>query len=114
MMAEQGGLADGYRPYQMGCGVDMDMGMQETAMGMTEDPGAADPLWIQPSSMDMYPHAQAEQDQEAMGEAMVDDLVGEEDDEQKMHAPSRAGGVSSLANPFLEDISDAFHKVDAA
>jgi len=134
VMAEQARLAESYQSYSLDCGVEMgspEAGLPEGCgmeLGLAEDPSAADPVWLQPQSLmgELFPHrlqvnpeadlGEEDSPLEAMGEAMVEDLVGEIDAEQDALAPLPAGGVSSFAypGPLLEDALDAFNKVDAA
>jgi len=114
MMAEQARLAQHYPSFPLDCGVELQDGSGVERHSL-QDPSAQDPRWLQvpPLMGEVIPGcAQVVREEdlgdedsplEAMGEAMVEDLVGEWDAEPEAHAPS-----------LLEDLSDAFHKVAAA
>jgi len=108
-MAEQARLAENYPSFPLVCGVELPEGSGAERRS-PQDPSAPDPGWLQRED-DL---GEDDSPLEAMGKAMVEDLVGEWDLEPEAHAPLSAGGVSSLAHPLLEDLSDAFNKVAAA
>merc|ERR1719517_222670 len=91
MMAEQARLAENYPSFPLDCGVKLPEG-SGVERRSPQDPSASDPGWLQPRSMmgEVFPGcAKVEREDdlgeddsplEAMGEAMVEDLVGEWDD----------------------------------